>query len=327
MAAFSIAMLLAGLFLLSLIIAMIAVLSGIGGGVIYTPLLLAFTPLHSVIVRATGLVVALFSGIVSSGIFLTRGIGNLKIAVLCNLGYGLGGFLGAQGAVWAAQKTGERGEGIIRIVLGSVVVLLASYFVGGGVKREWPEVRRVDRFTARLRLCHPYYEPSLDRVVECPVTGAGWGIAAMMFIGVVAGFFGLGGGWAIVPALNVIMGVPLKMAAAISTLVIGMGGPLTLAPYLAEGAVLPALVAPLIVGHVLGGILGAHLLVRVRSGFIRLVLVGVLFYTSFGLFVNGLHKLGLMGPLPGALNVAVLLAIAVGVGWAIHRRSRGEKKA
>ena len=60
-APFHLALLLCGLFLFSLLVSLVAVLSGIGGGVVYTPLLLAFTPLHSLIVRATGLVVALFS--------------------------------------------------------------------------------------------------------------------------------------------------------------------------------------------------------------------------------------------------------------------------
>ncbi len=325
-APFHIALLLGGLFLLGLLVAVVAVISGIGGGVIYTPLLLAFTPLHSVIVRATGLCVALFSGIVSSGIFLSRGVGNLKIAVLCNLGYSAGGFLGARMAIHTAQRMGERGEGFIRITLGALVVLLATYFARGGLKREWPEVRRVDRFTVRLRLCHPYYEPSLGRVVECVVTRAGWGLAMMTFIGFVAGFFGLGAGWAIVPALNFIMGVPLKMAAAISNVIIGIGEPLTIAPYLSEGAVVAVLVAPLIVGHVIGGVLGAQLLVHVRSASIRIALIGVLFYTSFGLWINGLRKLGVLSTWPPWLNVAVLMVVAVATAVAMER-SRKERRS
>ena len=62
---------------------------------ICTPIRLAFTPVNRLIVRARGLIVAMFSGLVSSGPFLQRGVGNLKLSILCNLGEGLGGFAGA----------------------------------------------------------------------------------------------------------------------------------------------------------------------------------------------------------------------------------------
>ena len=35
-------------------------------------------------------------------------------------------------------------------------------------------------------------------------------------VGFMGGFFGLGGGWALTPLLNVLMGTPLKVAAASS---------------------------------------------------------------------------------------------------------------
>jgi uncharacterized membrane protein YfcA len=53
-----------GFFFLSFAIAMIAVVGGIGGGVLFTPFMLAFTSVDSLIVRATGLIVAMFSGLI-----------------------------------------------------------------------------------------------------------------------------------------------------------------------------------------------------------------------------------------------------------------------
>ena len=45
-----------GFFFLSFAIALVAVIGGIGGGVLFTPFMLAFTPVDSLIVRATGLI-------------------------------------------------------------------------------------------------------------------------------------------------------------------------------------------------------------------------------------------------------------------------------
>ena len=49
-----------GFFFLSFAIALVAVIGGIGGGVLFTPFMLAFTSVDSLIVRATGLIVAMF---------------------------------------------------------------------------------------------------------------------------------------------------------------------------------------------------------------------------------------------------------------------------
>jgi uncharacterized protein len=59
-----------GSFLISTAIAIIAVIAGIGGGVIFTPIMLGFTSMDSLVIRATGLVVAMFGGLISSGPFM-----------------------------------------------------------------------------------------------------------------------------------------------------------------------------------------------------------------------------------------------------------------
>ncbi len=60
----NISLLTLGFFLLGFTIAAIAVVAGIGGRVLFTPLMLAFTPVDSLIVRGTGLIVAMFGGLV-----------------------------------------------------------------------------------------------------------------------------------------------------------------------------------------------------------------------------------------------------------------------
>ena len=125
-----------GFFLLSFAIATIAVLAGIGGGVIFSPLMLAFTPVDSLIVRGTGLIVAMFSGLVSTGPFMKSGLGNLKLSMCCCIGYGIGAFAGAQGAILVSERLGITGEGLVRISLGIIVFLLSLYFLWGGVKIE-----------------------------------------------------------------------------------------------------------------------------------------------------------------------------------------------
>jgi uncharacterized membrane protein YfcA len=42
-------------------------------------------------------------------------------------------------------------------------------------------------------------------------------------------------------------------------------------------------------GHVVGGILGAHLLIRVRAGFVRKILILILLVSSVKLIARGLE--------------------------------------
>ncbi len=304
-----IALLSFGFFLLSLVIAIVAIMSGVGGGVLFTPLMLSFTPVDSLIIRGTGLIVAMFAGLTASGPFMKSGLGNLKLSIWSCAGYGLGAFIGAQGALWVNQRMGETGEGVLRMLLGALVFLLAGYFLRGGVTREWPEVGRVDRLSARLRVSQPYYEPSLGRVVNYRVTRVAVGFLALYGVGMISGFFGLGAGWAVVPTLNLIMGIPLKVAAAASVTLIGMGDCIAIWPYLHAGAIIPLFVAPWLVGMVLGGIIGARIVIRMKAGLVRMILIGILIFAGFGLVVRGLTTLGYIGGISGAAHVLVLISI------------------
>ena len=300
-----------GFFLLSFAIATIAVMAGIGGGVLFTPLMLAFTPVDSLIVRGTGLIVAMFSGLVSTGPFMKQGLANLRICIFCAAAYGVGAFTGAQGAIYVAKHLGATGEGLVRLALGVILASLAVYFVVGGKKIEWPEVKRVDGFTKWLKLSQPYYEQSLGKVVDYPLTRAAWVVAAIIGVGMLSGFFGLGAGWAIVPAQNLIMAVPLKVAAANSGVLLGMGDCVAVWPYLLMGAIIPLFAAPWLVGQVLGGLLGAQILIRIKAGFVRLILIGIMFFTSFGLVCKGLNLLGVMGEVPMPVNAGIFVGIMI----------------
>jgi uncharacterized membrane protein YfcA len=236
----------------------------------------------------------------------------------------VGAFGGAQGAIYVAQHLGETGEGLVRLALGVILCSLAVYFLLGGKKIEYPEVKKVDGFTKQLKLSQPYYEVSLKKVIDYPLTRAAWVVFAIIGVGLLSGFFGLGAGWAIVPAQNVIMAVPLKVAAANSGVLLGMGDCIGVWPYLLMGAIIPVFAAPWLVGQVLGGLLGALILIRVKAGFVRYLLIGFMFFACFGLLTKGLGMLGIIGPVPVWLNGLVFLVIFATVTRSIIKFTRSE---
>ena len=188
-----------GFFSLGIIISIISVVAGIGGGVIFTPLMLAFTGANSVIIRGTGMLIAMFSGFVSTGIFMRNGLCNYRLCLIMTVVQGLGALAGAILAIFLSAATGLAGEGFLRISLGILLVGISIYLFTGGKKQDFPIIKHVDGFTAALKLSGSYYEASEDRTIDYKVTKSSLGMALLFFIGIVGGFFGMGGGWAITP--------------------------------------------------------------------------------------------------------------------------------
>jgi uncharacterized membrane protein YfcA len=108
---------------------------------------------------------------------------------------------------------------------------------------------------------------------------------------VLAGMFGLGAGWANVPALNLLMGAPLRVAAGSSSFILSLVDSSAAWVYLNNGAVLPAIAVPSALGMMLGAKIGARLLTVLKAGLVRKLVIVML------LFAGG-------------------RALAVGLGWA-----------
>jgi uncharacterized membrane protein YfcA len=307
MANTGIAAILFGLFMLSVAIAMISVIAGIGGGVIFTPIMLAFTGVNSVVVRGTGLIVAMFSGLISTGIFIKKRIGNYRLCLILTLSQGFGALAGSTLAVSTAAGTGTTGEGFLRAGLGLILLAISVYFVLGGRRLEWPSIKKVDRFTRMLKLDGHYLEESTGQELNYQVIRAPLGIILVFLVGVLGGFFGMGGGWAITPSLNLGMGIPLKLAAANSGVILGIGSCVSVWPYAFAGGIIPFFALPWLSGQVIGGFIGSYVLARIKVQAIRFVLIGIMAFTSFGLLAKGLEQLKIMGSIPPIVQVIVFV--------------------
>jgi hypothetical protein len=278
-------------FLLSLAIAIIAVVAGIGGGVIFTPLLLAFTAIDTLVVRATGLIVAMFSGLISTGPLLRHGLADIRLILFGAIPITSGAVAGAYSALALDQSMGARSDAWVRLLLGLILLLVALLLVRKGADSEYPQPLTLDPLSRRLDLHGSYEEPSLAKTIHYRAGRTLPGGLLLLGVGFLGGFFGLGGGWAVVPVLNLVMAVPLKAAAASSGALLALGNGAAIWPYIFYGALIPALTAPWLLGQVIGGIMGAHLLTRVKASLVRNTLVAMLVLTALKLVMRGLQGL------------------------------------
>lgn len=279
-------------FILTTIMGIVAVLAGIGGGVVYTPIMMGFTSIDSFVIRATGLVIAMAGAVVAGKPFLRRGVANIRLMLAVAVPYTGFAVIGALTAAKVYATMGKAGEGLVRLILGLIVLFIVGVFIFAGKRVDFPEVRHVDGFTEKLRLSMSYWEESIDKVVSYSPTRAWVGIIIFCGVGFISGFFGLGGGWAMVPALNLVMAVPLKVAATCSKVLIGIGDTAAVWAYINMGGILPIFTIPCTLGLIVGTLIGTRIMLWAKTPWIRYILIAILATSGVRLITKGLHLLG-----------------------------------
>jgi hypothetical protein len=166
------------------------------------------------------------------------------------------------------------------IIIGVAILLLVA-------KGEDRHDVRGDRLAHLLGLEGRYEDPKAGRV-EWRTHRTVIGIAAFGGIGFVGGLFGLGAGWANVPALNLLMGAPLKLAVGTSGLAISIINSSAAWVYIGRGALLPIIAMPSILGVMLGSRIGAHLLHGMSSVTVRRIVITVLAIAGARALLRGL---------------------------------------
>jgi uncharacterized membrane protein YfcA len=260
------------LFFACFLMGMLAVPAGIGGGTLFVPIVGGFFPFHLDFVRGAGLLVALASALAAAPTLLRSGMANLRLAMplalLASTSSIAGALIGLALPVAAVQTA------LGMIVLG-IVALMAS-----ARKAEFPLVPQPDALSTALALNGVFVDAATGRRIDWQVHRTGPGLVVFLGIGVLAGMFGIGAGWANVPALNLLMGAPLKVSAGTSGLVLSLVDSSAAWVYVNKGAVLPMVAVPSVIGMMLGARIGARLLGVLKGAVIRRMVIGVLLFAG-----------------------------------------------
>ncbi len=287
------------MFVFTLLIGIISPVSGVGGGVLYVPLATVITPFSVDFIRGAGLVMAVTSALSSVPYLIRKGLANIRIfaiiAPVMVITSVVGGWIG----LWVTNAYPD-GKYVIKVLLGAIILLVFLIMVLS--KRvEFPEVKEDERdnISRKLNIWGEYYEPDLDTIVEYTTKNTPMAIVTFAVIGFVAGMFGLGAGWANVPVLNMMMGVPIKVATATSMLIITANAP-AIGIYMTRGAILPLIVVPSILGITIGARIGAKVAEIIKPKFVRWLVLAILFIAGVLNIIKGLQGMHVIPPiLPG----------------------------
>jgi uncharacterized protein len=268
------------LFIVTFIMGIFAVLGGVGGGVLYVPIISGFFPFHLDFVRGTGLLVALSGALAAGPGLLKMNLASLRLAIPVALIASTCAIIGAM--IGLALPTN-----IVQISLGATILGICVLMLTAK-KSEVPDVPKADRLSSALRICGVYQEASTGEIIDWKIHRTPLGLALFVIIGVMAGMFGLGAGWANVPVLNLLMGAPLKISVATSKFLLSITDTSAAWIYMNKGCVIPMMVVPSLVGIMLGSFVGVRLLKIAKPTFIRWMVIAILAFAGVKALSKGL---------------------------------------
>lgn len=268
------------LFVTCFLIGIVAVPAGIGGGTLFVPIIGGFFPFHLDFVRGAGLLVALASALAAGPLLLRGGLASMRLALPLAILAAISSIFGAMLGLAMPASTVQILLGVI--VLGIVALMLTAK------KSEFPHVAQPDRLSNALGIHGIFIDGASGQAINWQVHRTPMGLFVFLLIGVMAGMFGIGAGWANVPALNLLMGAPLKVSAGTSSLVLSLVDSSAAWVYINRGAVLPMVAVPSVVGMMLGAKIGARLLNVLKGSVIRKMVIGLLLFAGFRALLKGL---------------------------------------
>ena len=267
------------LFFACFALGIVAVLSGVGGGVLFVPIVGSFFPFHLDFVRGTGLLIALAGALSAAPSLLASGLASLRLAMPFAL---VGSIASIAGALLGLALPAD----LMQAALGAAILAITA-LMWRAKRSEYPQVAAPDPLAAALSLQGVYHDPLSRQEVRWQTHRTPAGLALFAGIGLLAGMFGLGAGWANVPVLNLLLGAPLKVSVATSGVVLSVVDTSAAWVYLNRGAVLPLITVPAIVGMMLGAKIGARLLRVASAATVRRVVIALLLVSGLRALLKG----------------------------------------
>ena len=254
---------------------------GLGGGVFLVPIVTLFFGIDPKIAVGASAVVVVTNSVVGSAGHLRSRFTNLRLAMILQVTTALGAIVGALVGVNADPS-------LVYLVFGLVLLYAAGSMA----------LPRSDRPPALgadpLRLGAAFRDPAAGADIAYVPKRIGLGLGVSSGAGVLSGMLGVGGGVVMVPAMNLLMNVPVKAAVGTSTFMVGITSVATAFVFYANGFIDPTVVVPAVVGVFLGGQIGPRLTRRLRAqrlsflfALILLYLGGSLVLRAFGITLPG----------------------------------------
>ncbi len=273
-----IALLLAGF-----IAGVVGAMSGLGGGVVIVPALtlLFGVPLEYAAGASLVSTIATSSGAASA--YVKDKLANIKIGMSLEIATTLGAIAGSLLAAYVYA------HGISQdlFILFGAVLILSLYPTFIEYRKTYRKRINKDWSTEVFQLSGSYYDKAKKRVIR--YSGYRWwfGEAIMGIAGLISGLLGIGSGVLKVMSMDWGMKLPMKVTTATSNFMIGVTAATGSAIYWALGYIQPFVVAPVVIGILLGAYCGSKMLQQTTGKSIRLMFLILLGIVGIEMVLRG----------------------------------------
>jgi uncharacterized membrane protein YfcA len=262
----------------SLLAGFLGALTGMGGGVVLTPILtLAFGIDIRYAIGATLVsVIATSSG--AAAAYVREGFSNIRIGMFLEIATTVGAVVGASVALRLPTSA-------IAVIFG--IVLLYSAAVSSRVELDEPLAGQPDRISRFFRMDSSYPTATGPRRYQVHRVPAGFGL--MFVAGGLSGLLGIGSGAVKVLAMDQVMRIPFKVSTTTSNFMIGVTAAASAGVYLRRGYIDPGLAMPVMLGVLLGSLWGARILPLTKTRVLRIVFAVVVGVLAIEMIYHGLR--------------------------------------
>jgi hypothetical protein len=250
-------------------------LVGIGGGLIIVPLLTVALGVPIQLAIAASLLGVIAVSTSAGASYMRQGLVDRRLGLVLLVATAIGGIAGGY---MAGLLDGRILSGMFGIVLVAAAVQMLR-------SRGRAQIAVVDS-AGRLELDSSYLEPTTGEQVVYRARRVGLGTAISVFAGAMSGLLGVGGGIVNVPTMNLLMGVPIRVATTTSTYMLAATAAASAVIYYSRDQVDPLLAAPVVVGVVVGAQVGARFASRVPQHALQLVFVGVALFFALQMLLR-----------------------------------------
>jgi uncharacterized membrane protein YfcA len=239
---------------------------GLGGGVFLVPILTLGLGVPIRVAIAASLISVMATAVASASVNLDRGLVNMRLGLILEVATASGALLGG---LVAAHLSARQLFLIFAVTMATMGLVMAMRSRRRNVIADM--TTDVGVLGGRLQEGEAEYVYRVRRL--------GVGVVASLVAGAVSGLLGLGGGIIKVPILNAFCGIPIRVAAATSTFMIGITTAASAFLYYGRGEIVLPLTAAVALGALPGSLVGARLSDRVATRWLKvlmaIVLVGV----------------------------------------------------
>jgi uncharacterized membrane protein YfcA len=251
-------------------------LTGLGGGIIVTPMLtlLFHVDLRYAIGASLVSVIATSSG--AAAAYVREGYTNVRVGVLLEIATTTGALVGAALAGFIPTNA---------LAILFAMILLWTAYRSLRPRHEHELVTTPDTWSIKLRLDSTY--PTATGRQAYSVQNAPKGFGMMFIAGILSALLGIGSGLIKVIAMDQMMKLPFKVSTTTSNFMIGVTAAASAGVYLHRGYVQPTLAFPVMIGVPGGAMLGARLLGTIDTTRLRQVFTVVVFIAALQMLYKG----------------------------------------